>query len=261
MSAEQLAQLNQASEDASQAKSDVANLEIGGRNLLTNPIYFAEDGLVSNGITFNRTSNPSAWKIKGTATSTVNASLIGFTNTSTPTDSIILLKEGQTYTASIKIEGSWADGAYMAVGISNSSGSWLSQYNLYPNTTKSNTFTATSEQYALRYWNVRIPSGGVVDCTIYCKFEIGNKATDWTPAPEDVDAGIANAAKVATNFLGYDSTNGLIIGNKASGAWRGYRSQILPDSFNILDESSTVLASFGTTTLIREEAKANIHLT
>ena len=89
------------------------------------------------------------------------------------------------------------------------------------------------------------------------KLEKGDKATDWTPAPDDV----ANAAKVATNFLGYDSTNGLIIGNKTSGAWSGYRSQILPDSFNILDESSTVLASFGTTTVIGEEAKANMHLT
>ena len=54
-----------------------------------------------------------------------------------------------------------------------------------------------------------------------------------------------NATKVATNFIEYNSTNGLIIGNKTSGSWSGYRSQILPDSFNILDESSNVLASYG----------------
>ena len=206
MSAEQLAQLNQASEDASQAKSDVANLEIGGRNLLTNPIYFLADGAVSNGITFNRTSNPSAWKIKGTATSTVNISLIGFTNTSTPTDSTILLKEGQTYTASIKIEGSWLDSAYLGVGISNSSGAYLSEFGLNSTTAKSYTFTAKAEQYTLRYWTVVIPSGGIVDCTVYCKFEIGDKATDWTPAPEDVDAGIANAQ------TGVDSLNDTVFG-------------------------------------------------
>ena len=206
MSAEQLAQLNQASEDASQAKSDVANLEIGGRNLLTNPVYFLADGLISNGITFNRTSNPSAWKIKGTATSEINVSLIGFTNTSTPTDSTILLKEGQTYTESVKVEGSWSDSAYIAVGISNSSGSWLSQVNLYPNTAKSHTFTATAKQYALRYWTVRIPSGESVDCTIYLKFEKGNRATDWTPAPEDVDAGIADVQ------TGVDSLNDTVFG-------------------------------------------------
>lgn len=208
MSAEQLAQLNQASEDASQAKSDVANLEIGGRNLLTNPIYLAKDGLVSNGITFNRTSNPSAWKIKGTATSDVNVSLIGFTNTSTPTDSTILLKEGQTYTESVKVEGSWSDSARIVVGISNSSGSWLSQVSLYPNTAKSHTFTATAEQYALRYWTVLILSGESVDCTVYCKFEKGNKATDWTPAPEDVDAGIANVQ------IGVDSITETVFGEQ-----------------------------------------------
>lgn len=74
-------------------------------------------------------------------------------------------------------------------------------------------------------------------------------------------ADVANAAKVATNFINYDSTNGLIIGNKTSGSWSGYRSQILPGSFNVLDASSTVLASFGPTTVIGEEANANIHLT
>ena len=71
----------------------------------------------------------------------------------------------------------------------------------------------------------------------------------------------ANASKVATNFMEYDSTNGLIVGNKTSGTWSGYRSQILPGSFNVLDPSSTVLASFGPTTVIGEEAKANLHLT
>ena len=93
------------------------------------------------------------------------------------------------------------------------------------------------------------------------KLEKGNKPTDWSHAPEDVDAGIANAAKVATNFMEYNNTNGLIMGNKTSGSWSGYRSQILPGSFNVLDASSTVLASFGPTTVIGEEAKANLHLT
>ena len=77
------------------------------------------------------------------------------------------------------------------------------------------------------------------------KLEIGNKATDWTPAPEDVDAGIEEAAKTATNFLSYDSTNGLLIGNKTSGEWSGYRSQMLPTAFNILDASGNTLSSFG----------------
>ena len=105
------------------------------------------------------------------------------------------------------------------------------------------------------YLYARDMTGDIYFCDL--KLEKGDKATDWTPAPDDA----ANAAKVATNFIGYDSTNGLIIGNKTSGTWSGYHSQILPDRFNILDESSTVLASFGTTTVIGEEAKANMRLT
>lgn len=77
------------------------------------------------------------------------------------------------------------------------------------------------------------------------KLEIGNKATDWTPAPEDVDAGIKNAAKTATNYIHVDSTNGLVLGNKESGSWVGYRTKIDSDSFNVLDENGDIIASYG----------------
>ena len=83
---------------------------------------------------------------------------------------------------------------------------------------------------------------------------LGNKIANAVGLAQD-------AAKVATNFIEQDDTDGIMVGDKTSGAWSGYRSQILPDSFNILDESSTVLASFGTTTVIGEEAKANMRLT
>ena len=50
------------------------------------------------------------------------------------------------------------------------------------------------------------------------KLEIGNRATDWTPAPEDVDAGIANAQEtadsIANNIYVPDST--LLDGSKIS---------------------------------------------
>lgn len=59
-----------------------------------------------------------------------------------------------------------------------------------------------------------------------------------------------DASKVATNFMGYDSTNGLLIGNKISGSWSGYRSQVLPTAFNILNASGGILSSFGATTTI-----------
>lgn len=46
------------------------------------------------------------------------------------------------------------------------------------------------------------------------KLEKGNKATDWTPAPEDVDADISDAAKTASNYITtIDTTNGIKIAN------------------------------------------------
>ena len=77
------------------------------------------------------------------------------------------------------------------------------------------------------------------------KIEPGSKATDWTPAPEEVQNGIDDAAKTATNFLGYDSSGGLQIGNKIGGSWSGFRTQITGAAFNILNSAGSVLASYG----------------
>ena len=53
-----------------------------------------------------------------------------------------------------------------------------------------------------------------------------------------------NAAKTATNFMSYDTTNGLLIGNKSSGSWSGSKAQILPSAFNILTSDGNILASY-----------------
>lgn len=68
-------------------------------------------------------------------------------------------------------------------------------------------------------------------------------------AANTANTNAANAAKTATNFLSYDSTNGLLIGNKSSGSWSGNRAQILPSSFNILNSSGKVLASYADSTI------------
>ena len=49
----------------------------------------------------------------------------------------------------------------------------------------------------------------------FAKIEKGNKATDWTPAPEDVDTGIANAAKTATSYItDINENSGIKVGAK-----------------------------------------------
>ena len=184
MSAEQLAQLNQASEDASQAKSDVANLEIGGRNLFLNT---------------GKTVSNNDYK----------------TSEYAPANEP--LKEGEIYTATICVtpaENLSEIRVYFSLG-------YIAPVRFYPKGTGkqviSGTFTMAyydgktpavhpSYAYAQLY---RFPEDGTVtgNTTIHWfKIEKGNKATDWTPAPEDVDAGIANTQ------TGVDSLNNTVFG-------------------------------------------------
>lgn len=61
----------------------------------------------------------------------------------------------------------------------------------------------------------------------------------------EVQTDIENAAKTASNFLSYDASKGLQVGNKTSGSWYGFRTQITNTAFNILNVAGTVLASYG----------------
>jgi len=79
------------------------------------------------------------------------------------------------------------------------------------------------------------------------KLEIGNKATDWTPAPEDVETDIGEAKKVATNYLSMDST-GIMVADMNDGEQKpseatGRNVFIDNDSVDIRNGTST-LASF-----------------
>lgn len=75
------------------------------------------------------------------------------------------------------------------------------------------------------------------------KLERGNKATDWTPAPEDVEADIDDAAKTATNYLSFSSSTGLIITQNAASPSSGKNVQITSTAINIRN-STTVLSQF-----------------
>lgn len=64
-----------------------------------------------------------------------------------------------------------------------------------------------------------------------------------------VEAAADDAAKTATNYLSYDSTTGLQIGNKRNGTWSGYRTRVSSSSFDILDSSGNEVASYGGSTV------------
>lgn len=60
---------------------------------------------------------------------------------------------------------------------------------------------------------------------------------------------IDNAAKTATSFMQYDSTNGLQVGNRQNGSWSGTRARMKNNAFEILDGSGNVLASYGASSI------------
>lgn len=94
--------------------------------------------------------------------------------------------------------------------------------------------------------------------------------TNATKAQTTADTAKTNAAtaqstaneakKTATNFLSFDTTNGVLIGNKTSGSWSGTRAQIMSSAFNILDTNGTILSSYGSTTTIGKTAANNIYI-
>lgn len=77
------------------------------------------------------------------------------------------------------------------------------------------------------------------------KLAISANSITFGDESRDLETDISNAAKTAKDFLEFDATNGLQIGNKTSGAWSGFRAQITSGAYNILNAAGTVLASYG----------------
>lgn len=91
----------------------------------------------------------------------------------------------------------------------------------------------------------RFPNDGTVTTNSivhWIKVEKGDKATDWTPAPEDVERNILNASKTATNYLNF-SSSGLVIGDLTADTL-GKNVLIDSDSVDVRN-GDTTLASFG----------------
>ena len=88
-----------------------------------------------------------------------------------------------------------------------------------------------------------------VSKTYATKDALSSVNTTLSQRADGLDVSVANSAKTATSFLSYDSANGLQVGNKTSGSWSGYRTQIKPSEFNILDASGKTLASYGANTI------------
>lgn len=154
--------VTEANDNATAAKDAIDNLKIGGRNLV-----------IEKGVVSGRTD--------------ANNGNIFSANDHQTTDFVPI--EAGTYTIS-GTKLSEADGKYITVALYDSDKGFIQR--LVPiKTIDSDTYVATGEAPSnTAYVRISFPTG----YSDRIKLERGNKATDWTPAPEDVDDKIDSTA-------------------------------------------------------------------
>ena len=230
---------------AQSAKDSIDNLEIGGRNLILNSetkeiSKFKDTITTETGITVSEWGTKNAFRTYGTcSTSTIFGVLA--TGSSSPTSA-----SGQAYVHSIYVKNNGGTAIYIT---SNGIGS--SQI-IQPGESKRAILygTGNGSQY-LQFNFTGSNLGDAFDVTYWRpKIEIGNKATDWTPAPEDA----ANAAKVATNYLtDISESNGVEVKSSLDS---NNKVQIKSDGMHVyqnINNTSTEVALFGNTARIGKQ--------
>ena len=201
----------QAYNKAQGAKDSIDNLEIGGRNYVVKKDSYST---TANGITVDYDGD--VYHVYGTNTKTnVNYSIGNWVQRDN------IFEPEAVYTVSTTTP--LPRGLYLGINTRNSRGNEIragsNSYFLGDGSKTSKTFTCTQDTngYLIGFFGIEA-SCRTIDVTFKIKLEKGNRATDWTPAPEDVDAGIANAQEtadsIANNIYVPDST--LLDGSKIS---------------------------------------------
>lgn len=164
----------------------ISNIEIGGRNFLLGSadVVFNSSDSGNGGLTVHA---PQGYK---SITPKNNGNAYGYLKTTTQMDA-------GTYTMSISVNTTHATSMYFRIGgvgdgviqIPNTNGQWQKVTHTYTGTAR-----APDTTFLLGF--VSLQAGRVIHFR-GLKVEKGNKATDWTPAPEDVDGAIAkNSAAI-----------------------------------------------------------------
>lgn len=179
---------NEAKDDAAAVQNNIDKLEIGGRNLIRNSSF---------------TDGTSKWSCTNNSMSIVNGYsgnglqlVITASTTVTPRQGLSMtLKKGETLTGSVKVkvvEGDFSDYSMRFAGLFTMPCIEVKPINdewslyIYRATATSDLTFTTSTVFGFAYGST--PGTYIVDDI---KLEKGDKATDWTPAPEDIDADIA----------------------------------------------------------------------
>ena len=226
---------------AQSAKDSVDNLEIGGRNLILNSktkkISKYKDTITTEtGITVSEWGTKNAIRSYGVCSSSTIFGTLA-TGSSSPTS-----VSGQAYVHSIYVKNNGGT----AISISNNGLGGSRTIQPGESTRVIIYGTGNGTNYLQFVFNSS-KLGDAVDIIYWHpKIEIGDKATDWTPAPEDVDEGIKDAARTATNFIHSDDTIGLVVNNNQT-VGVGYDVQLKANGSDTgmnIRQDGNILASF-----------------
>ena len=187
--------------DAKATPSDITTavnaIEVGGRNLLTDSykVNPAKTTFSSTTATEENHSSYNFGDIYSWATNNTKNVIVSFP----------ALESGSEYTFSFKWARPYAvQTLHVTIGGVDDTLSTVNEqkWHLYKKT-----FTASSSTVS-----ATIYIGGTSNFTSFLKefkLEIGNKATDWSPAPEDVDSAVSAAAATATTYITAVDANGV----------------------------------------------------
>lgn len=183
----------------------VNDIEIGGRNLQRGSSDWSDSAFYNRGnaiISNNELSVPVA---ASTTENNVETHYIG-------------IKQNDIYTISVDIKGeSNYTGNTFLVELFNALEERVSYQWVEADVTTSwsrISYTITITESTAVYMRIGLrSSNNVVNSYRLLKIEKGNKATDWTPAPEDVDEGIQNAQETAdeANFTASSNDSRLTV--------------------------------------------------
>lgn len=253
------AKADSAQSAADKAQDDIDNLNVGGRNLLLNServtLYSNNANLypILNTDMIDGTRKFLRTKRTSTSSYPTNFSLYNTINPSQLSQSL----SGEELTFSCLVRGSHAttcrlmhyvqiNGAITNLPTHNTSRNITTEWQRISATVTIPNYSEDSTVvFRFTPYTIVIPEGKIdnfyID-TCEWKIEKGNRATDWTPAPEDVDTDISDAAKTATNYMKFESNTGLIIGDMTASAL-GRNVLIDADSIDIRNGTS-VMASY-----------------
>lgn len=182
---------------AQNAQNSVDNLEIGGRNLV--PSNFLIESIANSGTTKEFTC--SAWASTLISTENILSILEPSTEYVISYDAELVGRTDCAYKYDLHLGFLLYSPTTSSANIGFSSWSFTESAEIGDKCSKTDVFTTPSElpsDYRLlvytRRWTSGANGGGTegLDTIKFTDFKLekGNRATDWTPAPEDVDAAI-----------------------------------------------------------------------